>query len=818
MSVDTEKLRVLIYDADAVWSTPIQITLGIVLIWNELGIAVLPGIGVLSTLIPINWALTAISSKYQRHQMMKKDERIREISEVLSGIQVIKLYAWEASFLSQIQKTRAEEIRILRKRTFVQCVIQFVFDSIPFLVSVAAFYTFIYFSGGILDPKRAFIAVSLFTLLTEPITDLPTCISALIDATVSFKRINNFLNSEEIDPNATKFEPRTAAGFSTKPPPAIEIIDGNFAWEDLSTCNWQLKDINLKIRPGRLTAIVGSVASGKSSLLSAVLGDMKYSGEVIVRGDIAYAPQVAWILNGTLRENICFGLPYNAEKYNKVLRACCLNADIEILPAGDMTEIGEKGINLSGGQKQRVSLARLAYSGAEILLLDDVLSAVDSHVARNIFDRLVGPNGILAGKTRVLCTHAYNFLSQMDHIVVIEDGKISEEGNYSQLINSGGKFAHHLINLEQTSSIGNGNDGEGDHKKVQASPSKFESKPGEKEVGKLIEEEHLETGDVKLSVFRAYVKAMGHALVFCFVIFFAFSEGLALARNVVLGKWAEANSEANNINSTVDSNSTIDNIIIPVIPEKFRKERRQFYAIEYGIFGVGQSFFYLIGFFLLAIASLRATRLLHNKMLKRILRAPMSFFNVTPLGRIVNRFSSDVESLDKNLPNQIGDWICHIFKFLGILIALCLSNYYFAIFIIPLFLIYYVLQRHYILCMQQLQRILNVQKSPIYAQFQETLNGTSTVRAYKAEDRFSKILGTKIDTYNRTYLPHLIVRRWLSIRLGVLGSVVIFINALFAVIWRSNASMVGLSVSYSLQLIGKEKGKCNFKMHDVCLY
>lgn len=436
MSVDTVKIQVLAFDMNTIYAAPIQILVGVILLWRELGVAFLPGIGILCSIIPINWVLSTVSAKYQCARMTKKDERIKIISEVLSGIQIVKLYAWEPSFQTQIQKVRSEEMQLLRKRMFIGCATEFIHNSVPFLVSLAAFLTYTYMSGDVVSPKKAFTVVTLFNILTEPITDLPSCISSIVDAVVSFKRVNNFLNAEEVHPQAKKIQPTSAVH-----KPAIEIIDGNFAWEDLLACSWKLSDINLKIESGKLTAIVGSVASGKSSLLSAIIGDMKHSGEVIVSGRIAYAPQVPWILNASLRENILFGLPYNKDIYDKIIDCCCLNADIEMLPGGDMTEIGEKGINLSGGQKQRLSLARLAYSGADVLLLDDVLSAVDSHVAKCIFNELLGPKGLLAGKTRVFCSHAYNFLSQVDHIIVMENGKIEESTSYEDIKHSGSRFS-----------------------------------------------------------------------------------------------------------------------------------------------------------------------------------------------------------------------------------------------------------------------------------------------------------------------------------------------------------------------------------------
>lgn len=238
-------------------------------------------------------------------------------------------------------------------------------------------------------------------------------------AWVSVKRLNKFMNSKELDPNNVT---NNSSEF------ALHIKDGNFAWVNDELV---LKNINLEVKKGSLTAVVGSVGSGKSSLISALLGEMeKHSGAVNVDGSLAFVSQLAWIQNETLMNNILFGRTLNKELYDKVIHACALTSDLSMLPAGDQTEIGEKGINLSGGQKQRVALARAVYSGAEIFILDDPLSAVDSHVGKHIFENIIGENGMLKGKTRFLVTHAISYLPKMDEIIVMKDGEISESGSY----------------------------------------------------------------------------------------------------------------------------------------------------------------------------------------------------------------------------------------------------------------------------------------------------------------------------------------------------------------------------------------------------
>lgn len=270
--------------------------------------------------------------------------------------------------------------------------------------------------------------------MNQQMTMFPMVIAMSMQTLVAVERINKFMNSEELDPNIVSHD---------KSDSALDIKDATFNWGDDVEV---LKDINLKIPKNELAAVVGPVGCGKSSLVMACLGEMeKTKGYINTDGRIAYVPQQAWIQNSTLKDNILFGKALNQEHYDKVIEACALKADLDMLPGGDKTEIGEKGINLSGGQKQRISLARAVYNDAEIYFLDDPLSAVDAHVGKHIFDHVIGPKGMLAGKTRILVTHGISFLPQMDTIIVIKNGEISESGNYQNLLSQKGAFSEFLI-------------------------------------------------------------------------------------------------------------------------------------------------------------------------------------------------------------------------------------------------------------------------------------------------------------------------------------------------------------------------------------
>lgn len=441
MAVDAQRFFELISYLHVLWSGPMIIGIAIFLLWQYLGIAVLSGLAVMILMVPLSGWIAARLRDLQVEQMKIKDERVKSMNEILNGMKVLKLYAWEPSFEKMILGTRGKEIVLLRKAALFNAGTFFVWSMAPFLVSLASLITFV-MMGGELTPQVAFVSLSLFNILRFPLAmckynlhkyihelvdkicfffhqTVPMMIAFVMQAWVSVQRINKFMNSEELDPDNVTHN---------KSENSVQIEQGTFTWGGESTT---LKNINMKVKKGNLTAIVGSVGCGKTSLVSALLGEMeKLNGKVNVDGSIAYVAQQAWIQNATLQDNITFGKALNKQFYQQVIEACALKADLAMLPGGDQTEIGEKGINLSGGQKQRVALARAVYSGADIYFLDDPLSAVDSHVGKHIFDNVFGENGILKGKTRLLVTHGVVYLPKVDEIYVMVNGEITESGSY----------------------------------------------------------------------------------------------------------------------------------------------------------------------------------------------------------------------------------------------------------------------------------------------------------------------------------------------------------------------------------------------------
>ena len=474
MSVDVQRMVDLMPYFNMLWSAPLQIVLCITFLWQILGPSVLAGLLVMILLVPLNGFIAMKQKALQVKQMKEKDKRVKMMNEIMQGIKILKLYAWERSFQGAVTTIRDKEIQILRHMGYLAAGTSFVWACAPFVVSLVTFATYVLSSpDNLLDAEKAFVALALFNILRFPLSMLPMMISGMVQASVSVKRIDKYMNASELNENAvTKINSSNNGAIANADDlsqnkathlnsnnVAINMKDASFKWstDEQNVC---LQNISFEIPKQSLVAVVGQVGSGKSSLLSAILGEMEPflhksdanehpskddSCSVVVDGSIAYAAQQAWIQNATLKNNILFSKAVDESRYQKVIDACALIPDLEMLSAGDETEIGEKGINLSGGQKQRVSLARASYSDADIYLLDDPLSAVDSHVGKHIFENVIGANGILSSKTRILVTHSLTYLPNTDKIIVMKNGKISEIGSYSELLSKKGDFAEFLI-------------------------------------------------------------------------------------------------------------------------------------------------------------------------------------------------------------------------------------------------------------------------------------------------------------------------------------------------------------------------------------
>ena len=438
MAVDTQRLQDLTQYGQQLWSAPFQITLCMLSLYQLVGYSMFAGVGIMVLSVPLNGVIARVQRNLQKRQMKNKDSRTRLMTEILNNMKSIKLYAWGQAFMKKLTYIRNDlELNTLRKIGAVSAVQNFTWSSSPVFVSTATFAVFVLVNDKPLSTDLVFPALTLFNMLGFPLMVLPMVITAIIEATVAVTRLTDFFQAEELQPDAV--EHREAA--RNLGDEAIRVHDASFAW-DRSDTKQCLQNINFVAHKGELSCIVGRVGSGKSSLLESILGNVwKVDGEVMVHGTIAYVAQQPWVMNASVKENIVFGHRWDPLFYERTVKACALLDDFQSLPDGDKTEVGERGISLSGGQKARLTLARAVYARADIYLLDDVLSAVDQHVGRHIIDNVLGPNGLLSRKTRVLATNAIVVLDSADYISMIRDSRIIEGGTREQVMAMRGEVA-----------------------------------------------------------------------------------------------------------------------------------------------------------------------------------------------------------------------------------------------------------------------------------------------------------------------------------------------------------------------------------------
>jgi ATP-binding cassette subfamily C (CFTR/MRP) protein 1 len=439
MAVDVQRLQDLTQYGQQLWSAPFQIFLCMISLYQLVGLSMLAGIGIMIVMIPINGLIARFMKSLQKTQMANKDSRTRLMTEILNNMKSIKLYAWTNAFINKLNYIRNDlELKTLRKIGATQAIANFTWSTTPFLVSCSTFAVFVLTQDKPLSTDIVFPALTLFNLLTFPLQVLPMVITAIIEASVAVGRLTSYFVAEELQLDAVTVEDSVEELGEE----SVRIRDGTFTWNKAEE-KYALEGINFSANKGELTCAVGRVGAGKSSLLQAMLGDIwKVKGEVIIRGTSAYVAQSAWVMNASVKENILFGHRYDPEFYDRTVKACALVDDFATLPDGDQTEVGERGISLSGGQKARLTLARAVYARADIYFLDDVLSAVDQHVARHLINNVLGSKGLLAGKTRILATNSIPVLMDASFVVLLRDGKIVERGTYQQLLAMKGEISN----------------------------------------------------------------------------------------------------------------------------------------------------------------------------------------------------------------------------------------------------------------------------------------------------------------------------------------------------------------------------------------
>ncbi|KAG1706852.1 hypothetical protein DVH05_027703 [Phytophthora capsici] len=838
MSIDAQRLQDLSPFINSVWFSIFQIVVACYLLWKQIGPATFAGVAVIILMLPVTAVVSKLMARLQEALMKVKDERIKVCNEVLAGMKVIKMQAWEHSFTKRVLGYRSEELSKLRTYIYALSGFMTLFSGIPALVTVASFYTYVKL-GNTLDVGTALTSLALFNILRFPLFMLPQVVGAIVETKVSIDRLSSYFQEEErekVGPGhlASVGVRVNKADFMWDAQPSAssssEASSGSMENDTLLRENSSLdkgkdaveenaslpvlQNVSLEARPGNLIAVVGHVGAGKSTLLSGILGDARCNrGEVSLRGSVAYVSQQPFIQNATVRENICFGLPFNEAKYAEAQRVSSMQKDLAVLPGGDMTEIGEKGINLSGGQRTRVALARAVYQDADIYLLDDILSAVDSHVGHDIFKECI--KTCLKDKLVVLVTHGLTFLRECDRIMVLENGMVVEDDTYDHLMEKDGGLlmdlvakyrdqdqqneSHSLEDVENDISVDELEEFEADNPTPERlarrlSRSSVRSERSASDIGvdsQLMTDEDRSVGDVAWQVYKTWIMAFGgvSAGLLVIIIFIA-TQCVNLMSTWWLSFWSE-NAQPN------------DEDHKPADPQS-----QMFYVYIYMALNVA----YAVALYIRAITTykggLRASRSLFQDLLARILRAPTSFFDTTPTGRIVNRLSKDVYTVDESIPST---WSMLLDTFISVLVTLATISYVtpaFMVILLPVLVGYYVSQRYFIKSSRELQRLDSISRSPVFALLSETLDGLPTIRAYCAETQFSTKNEQLIDRNQRAYFLNFAVNCWLALRLEFAGTLISAFAALTAVLTHSSdpergaafAGLAGVSLTYAFSV------------------
>ncbi|TPX77540.1 hypothetical protein CcCBS67573_g01173 [Chytriomyces confervae] len=772
VSTDSSRMESFLWLVNVFWTAPFNLAMMIGFLIYQLGWPALIGVSILIALVPIQYKLFKLMSALRRDIAPVTDQRVKQTTEVLNGIRVIKFFAWEDSFLDQISRIREREIGLVLKRAILSAFGMTIAYVFPVLSAAVSFVVYAQFR--VLNPANVFSALAWFSMLQFPLMFYPMLINSWADFNIALTRIESFLLAPELEDQPA---------VDTNHEFALSISDGEFLWEPSTasdpaanaTEKSHLRDINLHIKRGELVAIVGAVGSGKSSLLNAIIGEMKRkNGSVVYSGSLGYAPQSAWIQNATLRENILFGNEYEPSRYQQTIQACALEPDLKVLPAGDMTSIGERGINLSGGQKQRVNLARLVYFDASIVLMDDPLSAVDAHVGKHLFEECI--LGSMRGKTRVLVTHQLHFLSKVDRVVVMRDGGIVEQGTYSELVKKeGGEFSALIQNYGSKEEEELDKEVEAqssDSKKVAVDASQKESNNNKD----IMVVEDRDTGNVKAEVWLGYIRALGGPLFVVVCLFLLISlQAVKLSNDFWLTLWTS---------------------------NRFPQLSQGAYIGIYLSFGVALCLLtFSFGVFF-AFSGTRAAKQLQSLAITRIIRAPVSFFDTNPMGRILNRFAKDQDSIDQTLADSYRQFATSLASAVSTFVLIIYATPIFVAPLVPILAVYYFMQRLYRSTSRELKRLDSTTRSPLYANFGATLSGLPTIRAYGEQSRFIRNNDAATNANNSPFWLLGLSQMWLSVRLQFLGALLVLFAAIFGVLAADTIqpAILGLQLSYALQV------------------
>ncbi|OCB86633.1 multidrug resistance-associated ABC transporter [Sanghuangporus baumii] len=828
MTTDADRVAEFVWHFYTLIDSPAEITIGALFLYKLLGISGLIGLAVACLFLPINNYAGRIIVRVQERLMRVRDERVTIMNEVLGAMRMLKFMAWERNFEYRIMKIREQELKYQFSTYKIQLLFVTIWNISPLLVTLVAFWHFTVVRGQALTPSVAFTSIAIFSKLKFALNAIPGTMVNTLQSFVSIRRIEKYLCSPEVD----------SVNILDNAQSPIALKSATVGWPQERKENqestpsvsltphraFSLVDVTLDFPPGKLSLICGKLGSGKTLLLQTLLGEADVLAGIvkcprsppnamatfsdvapspedwIVNGTCAYVPQTSWLQNASIKDNILFNLPYVEDRYRKTIDACALVEDLAILEDGDQTEVGERGINLSGGQKARISLARAIYSRASVLLLDDVLSAVDVHTAHHLFHECLRDE-LVHGRTIILVSHHVQLcLDGAEYVVALDNGRTWFSGNPEDFRSSGVMDQliqdSHVVTPEGVnkgkvekgfpfnSSSSTTIDAPAKTGQI-TSDSKSKHPPLTKKASsllenktprKLVEEEKRAVGNIGKDVWKTYFSAVGGVP---YWIIFASSIILAAAGPVAENGWLSYWSRL--VQNHSDTRGALHYIFI--------------YALI-TLVGLVTS---TLRWTVLYNGSINASAAIYKKLLESVLFAPIRFHDTISRGRLLNRFGKDMEVIDSSLPDDFGNTAIYFTSACVTLITIAYvggPRFIAAAFVLGF--LYYEVTKVYSRCCRDLRRLDSVSRSPLYSIYEETISGAPVLRAFGAGSKFMRDMICFLDISTNPYFWLWKVNRWVSTRINLLSSMIVAVTAVIALVNPDiDASLAGYTLVFA---------------------
>lgn len=793
ISTDVARIDLAAGMLHMMWAAPMTIIACLILLIVNITYSAVAGFSLLVISIPALTIATKSLAKRRKAISTISDLRVSLATEVLKSIRFVKYNSWESPFLSKLKAFRKRETALVAKLLTTRNAIYVISISTPVFATMISFIVYS-MTGHALGVGPVFSSLALFNALRIPLSLLPIVIGQMADAMTCLKRIEDFLVAEEHDENIAweisgetgimaeraTFAWETASDSTNEPnvseKEAVSIDEKSPSEQNMSTSEnapFTIRDLNLTAGRNELLAVIGTVGSGKSSLLSALAGEMRRTRGNLTLGshDRAFCPQQAWIQNSTLRDNILFGKPYHPRWYKTVVKACCLESDFEQFSSGDETEVGERGANLSGGQRQRINIARAIYSGSDIVLLDDPLSALDAHVGKHLFEQAIC--GVLRDKCRVLATHQLNVLSRCDRILWLDDGMVKELDTFDGLMARSAEFRQMMISTAKEEKAHQHNF---PSEVEMDEPTTTEQVKQSRTEDKIMKEESRSDGHVPWSVYKAYIASSGHLILGAIpVLLLLIAQGANAIMGLWLGFWTS---------------------------NRFHMSRNQYIAI-YVALAMSQALFMFL--FTASISNFGSTssRRTLDRATEKVMRSPQAWHDTQPLGRIIGRLSRDADVVDNQLPDALRMFLYTMILIATVIAMLTYYLPYFAIALVPILAVFLFATTYFRLTARSLKRHEAQLRSKLFARFSESVSGVVAIRAFGRQETFIRTIRTAVDDMNGAYYLTKAAERWLAMRLDLVANAMVLSVGLLVVIKRDvlHPSISGVLLAYLLSMI-----------------